>query len=685
MGRPGPVEWVGKLAAVVAALTLSACGGSQMREMADVDAGGDPPPPESNFVPFGTKTKVPANYKIDDVITFAVPATGTWTAMGSFGGETFTQLTGDVKVVTPLYTFTLGKAQIGVGNRNGVTSSIAGTASVTMPALHTFAGLGLLGRPVTASLGYAAGSALVGLGLPLAPARKYLYFTCTVGFSSSFGTGPFSANTSEQATIVVDPLDPAIFIAGPLGPLSAVALSERSLIPFNANTRWGFDATTDEFPTFTGQSFVAGEIPLEEIPVTVSGDVTTRYVKWDGRSALNKRLFEHTVGVNGSFNLGWDFLDGTFRLEVPLVKASLYFSASAHPYRASIAVSGTAGTDNFLPPWLPVLLSKNSRLAGYIDTADPAKNHLDGASETTIKLSTLGNAIGIKLNDLKLANGTFHADKMGFRFNGESSITPVPVLETGEESKITVCFGGDPVACLSDDHTGTPVMGSRDWIVRMEGRVTVAGVPLQASTMLASPKGVTVAAVYQTQVQRIEMTGSVMANSKVELTGSVSVDMKLNAANEVIAAVVDGVRCGYQQITSAVTCGVSTLNFTDVFHCGQPHCSWSWRHGLRCSSVSCKVTLPNTCNDVGRPKACPPSSAGDFDLGRVSGKVALTVNNDGIAGKLTGTFCPVGGGGCSSLASVGRLDFSHISHPKLCIDSHEISSVLPVGKFCVAF
>ncbi|MDX2019464.1 MAG: hypothetical protein SF187_04435 [Deltaproteobacteria bacterium] len=653
----------------------------------DLDGGAldGPPPPDPNGIP--DQRPPPQTYKIDNNWHIEIPSGGK-VSENAITPLKNTHITGNLRMVTTAYTFNLAQASINVVESQGNVLKLSGTAKVTMPALHTFSGLGLNGSPVSASFGYEPGSQLHSLGLPLQEDRHYLYFSFTEGFQASFGTGPFSANTSVTRTVVIDPGDPSILFAGPMGLVNAVGLSEKGRIPYTPTTTWGFDMPEDYFPTFTGQSFVQGEVPLEEFPITVSGNVTTKYQGWDGTSALDKTLFGHAVGINGSLNLGWEFLDGVFTLEVPLAKASMYLETKGHPYRATVAVSGTAGTSTYLPSWIPVALGEDGYLAGYMDTADASKNHLDGAVTHTLKAADLGKQIGLPLVDLVLEEGTWHADRMGFRFNGVSNIGLTPQL-ISDSSTITACFGGDPVACLSDDQNGTPVMGSKDWVIRSEGSLTIANVPLTGTTVMASPKGISIESFYDTGIQKASMIGALTPGPKlssphVKLTGTASVSMRLNAANEILSAVVDGALCGYEEIVSAAKCGSSLTHFTDVFHCGRPHCSWSWRHGLRCDSISCSIKWPKTCDDLTHPKKCVPPGNSDFDLGSVEGTVSLTITEYGISGALTGTFCAAGGG-CSSLKDVGTLDFSNIHRPKVCIDSKEIDGSLPLGKFCARF
>ncbi|MDX2023487.1 MAG: hypothetical protein SF187_24840 [Deltaproteobacteria bacterium] len=654
------------------------------------------PPPESN----GTQTvttqeKLPKSFVLDDSLELQVQS-GRWTTTTQYDGSyqpaqprgSQINISGTVSLKAGPYAYSLNGASININSfsypRAGYRADyLYGYARVTMPALHTFSGIN---SPLTAQLGFGEGSSstLKALGMPLAPSRHYFYFTTTAGLSSSFGTGPFSADTSRTTTVIVDPKDPAFFVAGPMGPISAVALSEKSLIPFNAQTQWGFDTPTDEFPSFSGQSYIAGEVSLEEIPITVSGNVTTKFVNWDGQSALDKKLFEHTLGINGSFNLGWDFLDGLFRLEVPLSKASLYMASTVHPYKVNAAVSGTAGTATFMPSWLPVLMSANSNFAGYLDTSDVSRNHIDGMSDITLKASTLGKVIGIDMKDITMQNGTYHVDKMGFRYNGEGVVSVIPFIES-TSYRVTACFGGDTKACLSDDQTGTPVMGSKDWLLRLEGDASVFNVPLLNATTMASPQGISVAATFKTQGQRVAITGALTpgptpASPHVALTGTASFSLPLIGINEILATAVADGSCGYDKITDAAKCGYNLLSQVGDI-CGAPHCSWSWKHGLRCKAISCQVKVAKTCN--GLAKKCPPPND---DLGRIDGSVALTINEQGMSGKMTGRFCPVGNGSCSSLSEVGTLDFSQISNPKICINSNEISSTLPIGKkFCVSF
>jgi hypothetical protein len=678
---------------IAVVLGAASCGGTRPGAGPDADPGEpappDPPPEENGIDLPAFPVTLPATLEIGEGLALAVPVSGTFTKQirvskpPSQSTTTTSAVSGKLQLVTPAYTFTLASAALTIVSRDGVTKSVSGTAQVVMPALHTFSGLGAGNSPLSASFGYDRGSNLGSLEMPLDPDRRYLYFTSTVGFKGSFGFGPFSVSRNKTATIIVDPLDPAIFVGGPMGDISAIALSERSLIPFSAETTWGFETPEEEFPAFGGQSYVAGNVPLEEFPVTVDGNVTTRYVQWDGITAFDKIRFDRTVGVNGNFNLGWQALDGTFSFTIPVAKASLYVEASLNPIHGVAAFSGTAKVDTFLPPWVPVALSNNAQMAGYMDTMDVGKNHIDGATGLTIGASTLGKTIGLDMKDVTIAKGSFHVDRMGFRFNGRAKLDIPPLLASN--AKITACFGGDPVACLSDDQAGHPLMGSRDWLLRAEGRVNIAGVPLAGMTAMARPAGMEIEATLETQKQKVVMKGSIATRNRIQLGGQAPVNFRLNAGNEVLKAIVSGAICGYKYVTDAAICGEKVFDYADEFHCGKPHCSWSWRHGLRCSGLSCSVTLPKSCNDLSKPKKCSPPNSADFDLGRVDGMVALRITNGGIDGDLSGTFCPAGGGQCVSLANIGKLDFSTISAPEICINSSDIGSTLPAGKFCVEF
>jgi len=619
---------------------------------------------------------LPASLTLDQYPGVTLEAPASAKATSSLSRLSFT---GNLTIKAPFHTITLGQAQLSVGTTEGKVSSISGTAQVTFPQLDTFTGLGVA-SPVSASFGYDNGSALSNLGVPLQPNRKYIYVTFNAGFSASFGTGSVSSNAGVSDTLVFDPSDPSIYIAGPMAPLTAIGLSEQGLIPFQPTTTWGLDA--EDIKTFNGQSFWAGEVSLEEIPVVVTGDVTTNYSGWNGKSALDKKAFTHTVGVNGAFNIGWDFLDGAFNFSLPVAKGSLYVQSTVYPFSSTVWASGTAGTATFLPSWIPALLSANSSVSGYFETAHPENTHFEGASDITVQASILGSAIGVPMNNLTLAGASFHVDKTGFRISGTAGMGLTPQL-VSSTATITACFGGNSAACLSNDTTVPAVIGSKDWLVRMEGDTSLFGVPLISATATANPRGLTMESHLKTQIAQYEMTGTITA-SDAHVTGSASVSIPLTEANEVLGAVTDGAVCGYHEITDAAKCGFDTLDFGDEFHCGKPHCSWSWRHGLRCS-LSCRVNVPRTCKDLSHPKTCTPSNVPTFNLGNVKGAVAMTINKSGIAGKFSGSYCASGSSSCVSLSEVGQVDFSKLSHPKLCLSSSEISSSLPAGKFCVNF
>jgi hypothetical protein len=625
----------------------------------------------------GTLSPTVSNLSINDSMQLAPLGGGKLTADG--------KATGNLEIQTPYYNFQLGKAQLMVEGARSNATAVIGKASVTMPPLHTFAGLGLQG-PVSGTFGYDTGAALTSLGLPLAAKRRYLYFSYGDGFSTSFAGGAVQASGGSTHTLAIDPADPAIFLAGPMGYINAVALSEKGLIPYQPSTTWGFQPGDDDFPTFTGHTFLAGEIPLEEIPIVITGDVTTQFTGWNGRTTLDKSLYSRRLGLNGGLNLGWDFLDGAFRLEVPLAKAAVYLEFEQRPRRVVLAVSGTAKVQSFLPTWLPVLMStQTTSVAGYLDTSASSRNHLDVASSYTIQMTELGRQIGLSMPDQQLADGTIHVDHLGFRFRGISHVGLTPQIAAAD-CIVTACFGGDPIACLSDDQSGTPVMGSREWIVRMEGDVTIAHVPLLSATALANSRGLSISSIYKTQVQQVSMTGAITAGGNVSLTGTAAVNLPLTAANSVVGAIVDGAACGYKVVTDAAKCGVDVLNFGDEFHCGKPHCSWSWKHGLRCSALSCSVKVPRTCKDLSKPKKCKPGVPAGLDLGSVEGSVAVSIKNDGITGVLSGKFCPKGGR-CTSLSNVGTLNFSAVSAPEICIDTKDIPSPIPLtaGEFCAPF
>lgn len=670
---------------VCVSLVLPGCYGDEPPDDGDLgaaDAGIAPVPIANGIGTVGDNGPVrpppnsAKNIKLDNLVQLALPSG--WTQSGT---AVATNYNANITVTTPYYNFNLGNAGITVRTAaDGTVTSVNGTAQISMPARNTFAGLGI-GSPLSGSFGWDYGGNLPQLGLPLPTANKVAYVGINAGFSSSFGTGAFTVSAGAvNAAVAVDPADPGFYVTGPMANLTGIALSEHGLIPFQPQTTWGFDAADNDMPTFTGQSWVAGEIPLEELPVVISGDVTTRYTGWNGQSALDKTAFPRAVGINGTLSLGWDFLDGQFTLEVPLAHASGYIDVLPKQLKGKAAVSGTTKSMGFLPTWIPVLMTTASTsVAGFVDTTDVSHNHIDAQTDFTVQTSALGTAIGLPMYDLKLAQGTMHVDRMGFRFRGEAQINLTPQLASAD-AIVTACFGGDPKACLADDQSGHPIMGSKAWIVRAEGAATLVGVPLATMTALTDATGISISADYKTTGQDVMMTGTIKPGPQVAVTGSANFSVDLTPLNGALGAVVSGAICGYNKITDAVKCGVDVVNFADELHCGKPSCSWSWKHGLRCKSLSCSLKVPRTCDDVSNPKTCSPAG-NNFNLGSVQGAVAVTINNSGISGRVSGKFCATGSG-CSSFSDKGTLSFSSVTSPKICFSTQELSPSLPAGTFC---
>ena len=217
------------------------------------------PPPSGvsleGFVPvvFGRDTAAPH--------VFLIPEEGV-----TFEGDEI-RAVGDVHLATPGGYLHMRSALLSF---DPVTETVGGTASVPLPGFGLFEGLAAEAT-VLATVGYGPGADLGELGVPLADDRDYLFYRVITG--GALVAGELSLETGGPgALVVMDPLDPSIFLAGELlgmdklGPLedATLGLSARGLIPFEPLVTPRDPA--DAFPPFDGELLVMGTVALPALP-----------------------------------------------------------------------------------------------------------------------------------------------------------------------------------------------------------------------------------------------------------------------------------------------------------------------------------------------------------------------------------------------------------------------------------
>lgn len=168
--------------------------------------------------------------------------------------------------------------------------------------------------------------------IPLRPEGTYFYYQKNTGGSLSFGGATATASGSETITVIIDPSDPFIYVAG--GPIEFGA-SAKGLIPFVP------ESASYNGPTFSGNLYgKVNDIPIGNLPATASGSVVINLdpnndgdvFNLNGNAAslftktgLNTALPNINIGLSGAVSVGTTLGGADFT--VPVGNATLGYTA----------------------------------------------------------------------------------------------------------------------------------------------------------------------------------------------------------------------------------------------------------------------------------------------------------------------------------------------------------------------
>jgi hypothetical protein len=198
-------------------------------------------------------------------------------------------------------------------------------------------------------------------GIPFRPEGTYFYAQKNTGASLSFGNLSASASASQTITVIVDPSDPFVFVAG--GPI-AFGASLKGLIPFVPQSSSYHGAT------FSGHFYGAvKDIPLGDLPATVSGMAvinvdpdhtgsSTLSTPGSSTAALfnsasvksNLKSNSIDIGVNGTASVGTEV--GGLSLSVDVAHATAAFVAAGTD--RILKVNGTWQNNLTVPKTKPI-------------------------------------------------------------------------------------------------------------------------------------------------------------------------------------------------------------------------------------------------------------------------------------------------------------------------------------------
>ena len=582
------------------------------------------------------------------------------------GIELGLQVSGTILLETPLGVMPIYETDLifeyGAGPLAGI-EMVHGTAQVPFPTVGILEALEI-SKPVQASIGYDYGSNLVDLGAPLNDNQRYLFFDFSSGLEASIGPLSFEAPVGKSVTFVLDPFDPFFFLDGDLPGFGAlgklkglgIGMSAQGLIPFTPATTY---AIGNDVGSFQGHLYLKGVIPFKAYPMELDGELVVNFdPDKDGATFLNDPVPDIEYGGNGDLNVAVDFLE-FFSFGFPLGNSSMGMKITAAEQNAYF--SGVLQPDtSFLPQELvPIKPNHNIQLAGLLSN-DLARSFVKGKGEYNLNAEGLGKLIGVNLNNLAAQQAELNIDKNGVLLKGTAGASIHPAIDLGAQASLEAKFTGHP----------------EQWIIKIGGDMSVAGVGLKNVAVTAGYTGLTTTGSFVTPISSIDMSGMIN-DAGVDMRGHAEITIPISVLDTVTEWVVDGAICGYEVITDSAICGVNVVVDVlqcaggaiaygacraNIFSCNSHDCC---KHHITCEvAASCEIAKGcNTQVEVNLPK------------GEFKGGINLVLGNSGVGGAVTGEYCF--NGNCTTITG-GRVKLG--ARPEACV------TIPGIGKeFCVPF
>jgi hypothetical protein len=458
---------------------------------------------------------------------------------------------GDLTIETQLGPITLAHGSLVLewapDHADGI-KTLRGDVDVPFPKLGALSGF--VDSPVHASIGWDLGANITSTDLPINADRPYLFFDVSAGVSAAAGPISFELPGGKAGRLYIDPTDPSIYVDGNLlglgdiGPLSGmgIGLSARGLIPFTPVSTWGIE---NKVGNLHGHVYAKGTVTLSRYPISIDGELFANVdPDGDGRSIFNGQSSGFEIGANGTLNVEADFLK-FFTFKFPVAKATLgarFTAAEKYAYFSGVADPD----DKWLPTVLPLRLGGRVKVAGLLHS-DISQSYVKAEGAYLLKTTMMNDLLNLNLQDMTLASATMNVDKTGFRVVGKATTPFSSQLQAKGEMTVDAFFADN----------------ANDWYAKMNGDITVLGIPLANAESKLSPQGLFAHGAFKTPISTLALDGQI---TKTGATLSGDLTFKVVAPHDVLQKVTDAAVCGYETVKDAGVCGVETVK--DGAQCG---------------------------------------------------------------------------------------------------------------------
>ena len=377
--------------------------------------------------------------------------------------------------------------------------SIEGEVDFALPAIGPLADWGVDGQAPRAHMYLGIGENLDsveigGVDLPLNDEHPYLVFDIDSSVGLSFNGASVSASTGPSTKVIIDPLDPLIYLEGDVvevltrGLVSdgAVGVSLGGWLPYSSSNEL-YNGSNWKHREITGNLYARGNMQVGRYPVFVSSTVVIDAdANNDGDWFFEPEEADtdFRVGADGEIAIGYDL--GAFSLTLPVASGSMVYRADS----GRLMVYGEVTDPNPLADTVLDPLFTDA-------TTGAVWAHYDALDDFTVQLEVQAPVLGFAAADLEL---TLSEDSIAFR----GSFEPRYGQLFGNQS---VRFDG------SIDTEGQYVMsGVAD--------LDLAGMPLAEATVVWTNSGVTAHGTMEVPgLGAVQVDGSIQPNGVFSFTG----------------------------------------------------------------------------------------------------------------------------------------------------------------------
>ncbi len=277
--------------------------------------------------------------------------------------------------------------------------------------------------------------------------------------------------------------------------LNRLAWSSEGGIPVTLDTVWGL---TVDIEDIKGHLFIDASMPLY------------KFFQLDGEIVTSIGEQGYTQAGNGDLSVNFDLIPNFLNFSFNLGQASAGVVINMEEQYGFF--SGVKKPDtSFLPSWIPVQPTNETRIAGFIDGQDPQSSYLKAQGEFGFSPRFLSDLIGVPLNDIVLNQSEMRISAQGISLKGKTSASIHPAIRLNKSTTIEIFIPFNNIANTT---------------IKMAGEIVVLGTGIAPATLAISKSGFFIDGKFTTPLTVIGLSGEISGNGPA-LSGSTQIMLPL--------------------------------------------------------------------------------------------------------------------------------------------------------------